>query len=305
MYLDFEENHPDTPRFPAALTRLEAALITALFYAVMFIAYLLAPKAWFEPAQVVPADVLAQEKPPIRFVEVAPLKDVPAPPKPNVVQSDLDRRAMTREKAPKPENTAPFSAGITPEKIEGGPQPEKTAGPPSPSPTPPQPATPQPPPPPEVTTKGPINEGLQIPRAAAGNLGDSLRNLQRYLHDQNYDNQQGGQADTGADIQFDSMGVDFGPWLRRFKNQIERNWLVPQAAMSLKGRVVIQFWVLRNGSIVDMKVVQPSEIAAFTTSALNALKLSNPTTPLPPEYPADKVLFTVTFHYNEFVRDDR
>jgi hypothetical protein len=125
MYLDFEENHPDTPRFPAALTRLEAALITALFYAVMFIAYLLAPKAWFEPAQVVPADVLAQEKPPIRFVEVAPLKDVPAPPKPNVVQSDLDRRAMTREKAPKPENTAPFSAGITPEKIEGGPQPEK------------------------------------------------------------------------------------------------------------------------------------------------------------------------------------
>jgi TonB family protein len=156
-----------------------------------------------------------------------------------------------------------------------------------------------------VTTKGPINEGLQIPRAAAGNLGDSLRNLQRYLHDQNYDNQQGGQADTGADIQFDSMGVDFGPWLRRFKNQIERNWLVPQAAMSLKGRVVIQFWVLRNGSIVDMKVVQPSEIAAFTTSALNALKLSNPTTPLPPEYPADKVLFTVTFHYNEFVRDDR
>ena len=211
---------------------------------------------------------------------------------------------MTREKAPKPENTAAFSAGNTPEKIEGGPQPEKTKGPESPSPTPPQPATPQPPPP-EVTTKGPTNEGLQIPRAAAGNLGDSLRHLQQYLRDQNFDNRKGGQADNGADIQFDSMGVDFGPWLRRFKNQIERNWLVPQAAMSLKGRVIIQFWVLRSGSIVDMKVVQPSDIAAFTTSAPNALKLSNPTTPLPPEYPADQVLFTVTFHYNEFVRDDR
>lgn len=304
MYLDFEENHPDTPRFPAALTRLEAVLITALVYALLFIAYLVTPASWFEPRALLPAEVVADQHP-IRFVEVAPMRDMPAPPKPNVDQSDLDRRAMTREKAPKPENMAPFSTGNTPEKIEGGPQPDRSAGPASPTPAPPQPPTPSPPPP-ETSSKVPNNEGLQLPpRAAAGNLGDSLRNLQRYLRDQNYDNQRGGQADTGADIQFDSMGVDFGPWLRRFKNQIERNWLVPQAAMSLRGRVAIQFWVLRNGSIVDLKVVQPSEISSFTTSALNALKLSNPTTPLPPEYPADKVLFTVTFHYNEFVRDDR
>jgi TonB family protein len=95
-----------------------------------------------------------------------------------------------------------------------------------------------------------------------------------------------------------SKGVDFGPWLRRFKHQIESNWLVPQAAGMLRGRVIVQFYVLRNGAIVDLRVIEPATVPAFTTSSLNALRLSNPTAALPPEYPDDRVLFTVTFRYN-------
>ena len=38
--------------------------------------------------------------------------------------------------------------------------------------------------------------------------------------------------------------------------------------------------------------------SAFT-AAVNALLASNPTTPLPPEYPDEKAFFTVTFFYNE------
>ena len=38
---------------------------------------------------------------------------------------------------------------------------------------------------------------------------------------------------------------------------------------------------------------------SFNTAAVNALLASNPTTPLPPEYPDDKAFFTVTFYYNE------
>ena len=45
-----------------------------------------------------------------------------------------------------------------------------------------------------------------------------------------------------------------------------------------------------------------STVTAFTNAAFNALKLSNPTLPLPPEYPADQASFTVTFHYNEGIR---
>jgi TonB family protein len=71
------------------------------------------------------------------------------------------------------------------------------------------------------------------------------------------------------------------------------------AAMSLKGHVVLQFNVHKDGSISDLAVVQPSAIDAFNNAAVNAIRGSNPTQPLPPEYPTDKVLFTVTFYYNE------
>ena len=71
------------------------------------------------------------------------------------------------------------------------------------------------------------------------------------------------------------------------------------AAMSLKGHVVLQFNVHKDGSISDLAIVQPSAIDAFNNAAVNAIRGSNPTQPLPPEYPTDKVLFTVTFYYNE------
>jgi TonB family protein len=138
-----------------------------------------------------------------------------------------------------------------------------------------------------------------LPAGPSGQLGDTLRNLQRYLKDQNFNNLRGGLTEQDPDIQFDAKGVEFGPWLRRFVAQVKSNWNIPQAAMARSGRVVIQFYVLKNGAILDLQVVQPGSIEAFTAAAFNALRLSNPTLPLPPEYPADRAFFTVTFHYNE------
>ena len=51
---------------------------------------------------------------------------------------------------------------------------------------------------------------------APGALGDALRNLQRYVQNETFNNPQGGQDTPGASIQFDTKGVEFGPWLRRF-----------------------------------------------------------------------------------------
>ena len=76
--------------------------------------------------------------------------------------------------------------------------------------------------------------------------------------------------------------MEFGPWIRRFISQVRRNWFVPYAAMSMRGRVVITFNVHRNGAITDVTVIRPSEIDSFNTAAVNALLASNPTAPLPP-----------------------
>ncbi len=116
-----------------------------------------------------------------------------------------------------------------------------------------------------------------------------MQNLQKYVQNESFNNQNGGQTqEFGPAIQFDTKGVEFGPWIRRFVSQVRRNWFVPYAAMSMRGRVVITFNVHRSGAITDVTVVRPSEIDSFNTAAVNALLASSPTEPLPKEYPDDR-----------------
>jgi TonB family protein len=292
MYLDLEDYRPDTPRVTSVISVREGILISLLIHALMVIGWLVMPPAASSTA-------LALVPPPqdetVQFVHMTPRVETKAVPPPRAEQSDLDRRAAAPEQAPKPDNTMPFSRGNTPEKMVGAPN-EKAAGPDAP----PAPPTSTPPPPDNATRiAAPETPPLSVPKPAGGSLGNQLRNLQQFLSDQNFDNQTGRQADQNADIDFDSKGVEFGPWLRRFVAQVKRNWYVPQAAMFQKGHVVIQFYVLKNGTITDIKIVQLSGVPSFDTSAFNSLKNSNPTQPLPPEYPDDRAFFTVTFHYNE------
>jgi TonB family protein len=136
---------------------------------------------------------------------------------------------------------------------------------------------------------------------ASGLLGEALRHLQRYTQNETFSNPQGGNDRPGATIQFDTKGVEFGPWIRRFIAQVQGNWepLIPQAAMFMSGRVVLTFNVHKSGAVTDLAVASPSTVEAFTNAAFGAMVSSNPTAPLPVEYPADKAFFTVTFFYNE------
>ena len=130
-------------------------------------------------------------------------------------------------------------------------------------------------------------------------MPDALRNLQQYVQKETFNNPQGGLNQPGAAIQFDTKGVEFGPWLRRFVAQVRRNWFIPQAAMTFRGHVVVQFNIHKSGAISDVRIVQPSDIDGFNRAAMGAIVGSNPTEPLPPEYPTESALFTVTFYYNE------
>jgi TonB family protein len=67
----------------------------------------------------------------------------------------------------------------------------------------------------------------------------------------------------------------------------------------MHGHVVLTFTINREGRLSDLSVRRPSAVDAFTNSAFNAMSLSNPTHPLPPEYPEEFVVFTVTFYFNE------
>lgn len=110
---------------------------------------------------------------------------------------------------------------------------------------------------------------------------------------------QAGEGNFGPSIQFDTKGVEFGPWIRRFIAQIKRTWVVPLTAMSDKGHVVVTFNIHKDGTITDLTVTVPSPIEALNIATVGALTRASPTMALPQEYPATKAFFTITFYYNE------
>ena len=63
---------------------------------------------------------------------------------------------------------------------------------------------------------------------------------------------------------------------------------------------MITFNVHKDGRITDLTVVGPVARSTRSTTPRSARSPRRiPTQPLPPEYPADKAFFTVTFFYNE------
>jgi TonB family protein len=322
MYFDFEDYRPDISPVGSVISWREGVLLSIIAHLVMVILLLLAPRLFPFDANAARARALAlaeQQKPEEtpRFVFVQPRMDLQAPKAPpRAENSDKDRIARSPKRAPKPTNPLPFSRGNTPERVEAVPPAETPRGQgPAPDPAQGQQASTgrgaQPVDPltlpespsalqfpserPPVAQNG-VNGRSPVP---GGALGDALRNLQRYVQRDQFENQGGGGGQFGPEIQFDTKGVEFGPWIRRFIAQVKRNWFVPYAAMSMKGHVVITFNVHKDGSITDLTVVSPCPIDAFNNAAFGALSGSNPTQPLPAEYPSDKAFFTVTFFYNE------
>ena len=250
-----------------------------------------------------------------RFVFMQPRIDMPKPqPRPDVEASDQDRVMSSIERPPDPQNALPLARGNSPEREEAeiAPQNQGTAEESAVAQGRPNAAAEG-----QMAANDPSRSMMRLPEnvsaspalkvgetGSTGKLGDALRNLHRYVQQQSFDNPQG-SGDAQGLIQFDSKGVDFGPWLRRFVAQVKRNWFVPQAAMIMKGHVVITFNVHRNGTITDIEVKKPSHIESFSHAAVNALIVSNPTQPLPAEYPSDSAFFTVTFLYNEDPADIR
>jgi TonB family protein len=299
MYLDFEDRRPDVPRVPQVISRREGFLLALVLHLGLLVAYLLFPEAFTSPQPPQPEQVLTEADAP-RFVYMEPLIERPAPPRPTAPLSDLDRRSTSPELAPVP-TLKPRSQGNTPERVQGTPEVRAAGDPGRGQPTLESVRTAAPP---DLSTAGtttlsPPQPPTRPEATPGGKLGESLRNLQRYLQDQNFDNPQGGGDIQDPLIQFDSKGVEFGPWIRRFLAQVKRNWYVPRAAWLLHGRVSIRFKVYRDGRLTDIEIVRPSEVDVFNQPAANALRLSNPTLPLPEAYPEPFVEITVTFLYNE------
>lgn len=318
MYFDFYDDRPDYLALSRDFGRLEDLLHLIIAVSVAFFLDIVALIVMIYLASLPPSDaakraamVAAARDQPTRFVFMAPRIDRPSrTASPNALASDINRRAASPFRSPNPTNDLPFSRGNTPEMVDQQPMVA----------------------PPQIARAAPSPESAQRPGqngqngqnaatnplaglsgqtsalsrfgnagapGAPGPLAAAVGNPFRYAQGDAFNNPGGAGGEPQADIQFDSKGVEFGPWLRRFIAQLKRNWLIPMAAMTMKGHVVVTFYVHKDGSITEIDVPGPCPVQAFNRAAQGALISSNPTQPLPSEYPADRCFFTVTFYYNE------
>jgi periplasmic protein TonB len=96
---------------------------------------------------------------------------------------------------------------------------------------------------------------------------------------------------------FDPLGADFTSWINRFKNEVYRNWIVPQVAMiGWRGEVEFDFTVGRDGSMTNLTMLRSSGTPSLDRAARNAL-MGAILMELPADYGPPSVTMRVTFYY--------
>ena len=84
----------------------------------------------------------------------------------------------------------------------------------------------------------------------------------------------------------DTMGVDFNPYLARVLHDVRQHWfeLLPETARTKRSKVVLEFAILKDGSVAGLKVVGSSGDIALDRPAYGSITGSNPFPPLPAEF---------------------
>jgi TonB family protein len=113
----------------------------------------------------------------------------------------------------------------------------------------------------------------------------------------------GGGIKSNMDILSDTMGVDFGPYLARVLHDVRQNWyqLIPEIArapLMKKGRVGIEFAIMKDGTVAGMRLVSPSGDVSLDRAAWGGITGSNPFPPLPNEFRGQYLALRFRFFYN-------
>jgi TonB family protein len=196
--------------------------------------------------------------------------------------------------------------------------PQPQSAPPSTVPNPsPQPSAPPPPAPPVVAKlQSPPAESAKDAFGSSGlSAGSSIEQAARAAaaNRGGYGGDSGnyglglGRKPTAAmgplEVLTDTMGVDFGPYLQRVLHDVRVNWynLIPESARApimKKGKVTIEFAILKDGTVAGMTLVSTSGDVALDRGAWGGITASNPFPPLPNEFGGKYLGLRFAFYYN-------
>ena len=107
----------------------------------------------------------------------------------------------------------------------------------------------------------------------------------------------------GMEILSDTLGVDFGPYMKRLRYTVQNHWdpLIPESALPpvmRKGVVVIEFSITKNGRVEGMKLISSSGDVALDRAAWGAITDAIPLPNLPTHFAGEYLQIRARFYYN-------
>ncbi len=293
--------------------RREAAWISLVVHAVIILALVFAPRFLPKGASVVPI----KTKSDAQFVfgpDVKPIK----PPKTDVL-SDQNRLAQMRAPAPDKETIrkwmdarrpgAPAAPKPAPQVAQASPEAQMA----QPQTTPQQQQPPQTSQTAQMTTPAQPTQPARNPFAVASPGSSVNQAIQSVAADHGTGKSYGGDYGVAGvhprtdrrgamEIMSDTLGVDFGPYMQRLHVVVQNRWdvLIPQVALPpvmKKGTVVLEFSILKDGTVSGLKVISSSGDDALDRAAYGAI-LTGKLPQLPPNFTGDYLTLHAHFYYN-------
>ena len=107
----------------------------------------------------------------------------------------------------------------------------------------------------------------------------------------------------GLEIMSDTMGVDFGPYMKRLRYTVQTHWdpLIPESALPpimRKGVVMIEFSITKDGRVMGMKLISGSGDVSLDRAAWAAITDAIPLPNLPKDFAGDYLQIRARFYYN-------
>ena len=102
------------------------------------------------------------------------------------------------------------------------------------------------------------------------------------------------------DVLSDTQGVDFGPYLSSILPVVRGNWYkaIPHEAEMQKGKLAIEFKILKSGHVSDMKLTTSTGSTSLDRPAWASIIASDPFPPLPDEFHGPHLALRIRYFYN-------
>lgn len=84
--------------------------------------------------------------------------------------------------------------------------------------------------------------------------------------------------------------------MKDVETRIKRNWSPPKSSTNKK--VIVSFEIAKDGRLLSYIIKQSSDVALVDKAAIEAIRLTSPFRPLPPEFKGQSVPIEFTFDYN-------